>query len=39
VDRAKFEDAIDRLLKAKPLPKKKVKGNKKSVPEPMFPKK
>jgi hypothetical protein len=37
VDRQAFDEAMDKLLKAKPVPKKKVKANKARVPEPMFP--
>lgn len=37
VDRDEFDAAMDRLLKAKPTPQKKVKANKKQVPQPLFP--
>jgi hypothetical protein len=37
VDKKEFESAIDALLRAKPLPKEKVKADKRRVPEPMFP--
>jgi hypothetical protein len=37
VDRQSFDEAIDKLLKAKPTPKKRIKANKATVPAPLFP--
>jgi hypothetical protein len=36
VDKIKFDDLLGRLLKAKPLPEKKVKAPKKRSPRPIL---
>jgi hypothetical protein len=36
VDKAKFDDLLGKLIKAKPLPKKKVKAAKKRSPKPII---
>lgn len=39
VDKQKFDDLLGRLIKAKPLPEKKVKAPKKRSPRPILDKK
>jgi len=36
VDKNKFDDLLGRLLKAKPMPEKKVKTPKKKTPSPII---
>lgn len=36
VEKAKFDDLLGRLLKAKPLPEKKIKAPKKRSPRPIL---
>jgi len=36
VDKAKFDDLLGRLIKAEPLPEKKVKAPKKRSPRPII---
>jgi hypothetical protein len=36
VEKAKFDDLLGRLLKAKPLPEKKIKAPKKRSPKPII---
>jgi hypothetical protein len=36
IEKAKFDDLLGRLIKAKPLPEKKIKAAKKRSPKPII---